>query len=193
MIHRHNNETRENGQHCCTKFETSQKNQPPHEVRQPANSTNQKTIGINKLGTLLSSQTTGATGTKHNQTVMSSLRSNFSSLPAPLRVPQIRTVPWIFVSGGPSRCLDAHSASGPFSISWGVCRPHRGNSITIGSDGRKRQIDGDPSPVRRSRSAQPASTIARLRFPRRTRRYRPWSSSCCPTTWSASVIFTLLT
>jgi hypothetical protein len=27
-------------------------------VRQPANSTNQKTIGINKLGTLLSSQTT---------------------------------------------------------------------------------------------------------------------------------------
>jgi hypothetical protein len=28
-------------------------------VRQPANSTNQKTIGINKLGTLLSSQTTG--------------------------------------------------------------------------------------------------------------------------------------
>ncbi|MHA7220704.1 hypothetical protein ACX80L_17700, partial [Arthrobacter sp. MDT1-48-3] len=37
----------------------SQKNQPPHGVRQPANSTNQKTIGINKLGTLLSSQTTG--------------------------------------------------------------------------------------------------------------------------------------
>ncbi|WP_334685966.1 hypothetical protein, partial [Arthrobacter sp. CAN_A2] len=32
----------------------------------PANSTNQKTIGINKLGTLLSSQTTGTTGTKHN-------------------------------------------------------------------------------------------------------------------------------
>ncbi|MFJ6004081.1 hypothetical protein, partial [Arthrobacter sp. NPDC092385] len=31
----------------------------PHGVRQPANSTNQKTIGINKLGTLLSSQTTG--------------------------------------------------------------------------------------------------------------------------------------
>ncbi|WP_206687081.1 hypothetical protein, partial [Arthrobacter bussei] len=28
-------------------------------ARQPANSTNQKTIGINKLGTLLSSQTTG--------------------------------------------------------------------------------------------------------------------------------------
>ncbi|MHA7210954.1 hypothetical protein, partial [Arthrobacter sp. MDT1-65] len=37
----------------------SQKNQPPHNMRQPANSTNQKTIGINKLGTLLSSQTTG--------------------------------------------------------------------------------------------------------------------------------------
>ncbi len=50
-------------------------------MRQPANSTNQKTIGINKLGTLLSSQTTAATGTKHNQTVMSSLRSNFTSLP----------------------------------------------------------------------------------------------------------------
>ncbi|MEC5201182.1 hypothetical protein RCH21_003438, partial [Arthrobacter sp. PL16] len=28
-------------------------------AQQPANSTNQKTIGINKLGTLLSSQTTG--------------------------------------------------------------------------------------------------------------------------------------
>ncbi|WP_334685906.1 hypothetical protein, partial [Arthrobacter sp. CAN_A2] len=35
-------------------------------ARQPANSTNQKTIGINKLGTLLSSQTTGTTGTKHD-------------------------------------------------------------------------------------------------------------------------------
>jgi hypothetical protein len=84
MIHRHNTEPRENGTPCCTKFETSQKNQPPHEVRQPANSTNQKTIGINKLGTLLSSQTTAATGTKHDQTVMSSLRSNFTSLPPPL-------------------------------------------------------------------------------------------------------------
>ncbi|WP_434995978.1 hypothetical protein [Arthrobacter sp. Ld5] len=61
MHYRHNNTTRENGRHCCTKFETSQKNQPPHGVRQPANSTNQKTIGINKLGTLLSSQTTGTT------------------------------------------------------------------------------------------------------------------------------------
>ncbi|WP_219815452.1 hypothetical protein, partial [Arthrobacter sp. B0490] len=50
----------------------------------PANSTNQKTIGINKLGTLLSSQTTGATGTKHDQTIMSSLRSNFTSLPLPV-------------------------------------------------------------------------------------------------------------
>ncbi|MEV7607293.1 hypothetical protein AB0N65_17815, partial [Paenarthrobacter sp. NPDC089322] len=47
------------------------------------NSTNQKTIGINKLGTLLSSQTTG-----HNQhhphpkPGPGSLRSNFSNLPA---------------------------------------------------------------------------------------------------------------
>ncbi|WP_434992594.1 hypothetical protein, partial [Arthrobacter sp. Ld5] len=47
-------------------FETSQKNQPPHGVRQPANSTNQKTIGINKLGTLLSSQTTGTTDYSRN-------------------------------------------------------------------------------------------------------------------------------
>ncbi|WP_219816118.1 hypothetical protein, partial [Arthrobacter sp. B1805] len=59
----------------------------------PANSTNQKTIGINKLGTLLSSQTTGATGTKHNQTVMSSLRSNFSSLPALFPFVQIGRFP----------------------------------------------------------------------------------------------------
>ncbi|WP_334684300.1 hypothetical protein, partial [Arthrobacter sp. CAN_A6] len=36
-------------------------------ARQPANSTNQKTIGINKLGTLLSSQTTDTIDTKHNQ------------------------------------------------------------------------------------------------------------------------------
>ncbi|WP_219815779.1 hypothetical protein, partial [Arthrobacter sp. SX1312] len=57
------------------------------------NSTNQKTIGINKLGTLLSSQTTGTTGTKHDQTIMSSLRSNFSSLPAPTPQPQIRSIP----------------------------------------------------------------------------------------------------
>ncbi|WP_222861892.1 hypothetical protein, partial [Arthrobacter echini] len=41
-------------------FETSQKNQPPPQRRRPANSTNQQTIGIKKLGTLLSSQTTGA-------------------------------------------------------------------------------------------------------------------------------------
>ncbi|WP_206604389.1 hypothetical protein, partial [Arthrobacter pityocampae] len=62
MHYRHNDSTRENGHHHCTKFETSQKNQPPHTgVRQPANSTNQQTIGINKLGTLLSSQTTGTT------------------------------------------------------------------------------------------------------------------------------------
>ena len=85
MHYRHNTTTRENGRPRCTKFETSQKNQPPHRMRQPANSTNQKTIGINKLGTLLSSQTTGATGTKHNQTAVSSLRSNFTSLPAPTR------------------------------------------------------------------------------------------------------------
>ncbi len=49
---------------CCTKFETSQKNRPTtRKCGKPANSTNQKTIGINKLGTLLSSQTTGTTGT----------------------------------------------------------------------------------------------------------------------------------
>ncbi|WP_225668193.1 hypothetical protein, partial [Arthrobacter sp. AET 35A] len=41
-----------------------------------------KTIGINKHGTLLSSQTTDTPGTKQNQTVPSSLRSNFSNLPA---------------------------------------------------------------------------------------------------------------
>ncbi|MBG6192463.1 hypothetical protein IWX64_003435 [Arthrobacter sp. CAN_A212] len=40
-----------------------------------------KTIGINKHGTLLSSQTTDTPGTKQNQTVPSSLRSNFSNLP----------------------------------------------------------------------------------------------------------------
>jgi hypothetical protein len=30
MIHRHNTEPRENEEPRCTKFETSQKNQPPH-------------------------------------------------------------------------------------------------------------------------------------------------------------------
>ena len=30
MHYRHNDTTRENGRHHCTKFETSQKNQPPH-------------------------------------------------------------------------------------------------------------------------------------------------------------------
>ncbi|WP_216698854.1 hypothetical protein, partial [Arthrobacter sp. H20] len=40
-----------------------------------------KTIGINKHGTLLSSQTTDTPGTKQNQTVPPSLRSNFSNLP----------------------------------------------------------------------------------------------------------------
>ena len=54
------------GRPCCTKFETSQKNQPTTPKRgRPAHSTNQKTIGINKLGTLLSSQTTGTTGTRN--------------------------------------------------------------------------------------------------------------------------------
>jgi hypothetical protein len=59
MHYRHNTNPRENGNPCCTKFETSQKNQPTtRRCGRPANSTNQKTIGINKLGTLLSSQTT---------------------------------------------------------------------------------------------------------------------------------------
>lgn len=71
-----------------TATSTAQNSKPakkttPHTTCNAANSTNQKTIGINKLGTLLSSQTTDTTGTKHNQTAMPSLRSNFSSLPPP--------------------------------------------------------------------------------------------------------------
>ncbi|WP_220126157.1 hypothetical protein, partial [Pseudarthrobacter sp. B4EP4b] len=41
-----------------------------------------KTIGINKLGTLLSSQTTDTPGTTTTTTSHGSLRSNFSKLPA---------------------------------------------------------------------------------------------------------------
>jgi hypothetical protein len=45
----------------------NQPKKPAHHTGcgKPANSTNQKTIGINKLGTLLSSQTTGTTGTRN--------------------------------------------------------------------------------------------------------------------------------
>ncbi|MDQ0632092.1 hypothetical protein QFZ40_000001, partial [Arthrobacter pascens] len=45
------------------------KTRPNHEVADPAKTTNQKTIGINKLGTLLSSQTTDTpdTTTTKNQ------------------------------------------------------------------------------------------------------------------------------
>jgi hypothetical protein len=39
------------------------KTRPPTGADSPVNSTNQKTIGINKLGTLLSSQTTDTPGT----------------------------------------------------------------------------------------------------------------------------------
>ncbi|MBT8163126.1 hypothetical protein, partial [Arthrobacter sp. GN70] len=46
----------------------------------PSKSTNQKTIGINKLGTLLSSQTTDTPDT--TQQPSGSLRSNFSILAA---------------------------------------------------------------------------------------------------------------
>ena len=42
-----------------------------------------KTIGINKLGTLLSSQTTDTPGTTTTTTSHGSLRSNFSNLPDP--------------------------------------------------------------------------------------------------------------
>ncbi|MEV7475068.1 hypothetical protein AB0N33_15330, partial [Pseudarthrobacter oxydans] len=42
-----------------------------------------KTIGINKLGTLLSSQTTDTPGTTTSKKHRGSLRSNFSNLPDP--------------------------------------------------------------------------------------------------------------
>jgi hypothetical protein len=48
------------------KIRNQPKNQPPHGGEMTSKSTNQKTIGINKHGTLLSSQTTEAPGTKHN-------------------------------------------------------------------------------------------------------------------------------
>ncbi|WP_346028013.1 hypothetical protein, partial [Arthrobacter parietis] len=38
----------------------------PHQGEMTSKSTNQKTIGINKHGTLLSSQTTETPGAKHN-------------------------------------------------------------------------------------------------------------------------------
>ncbi|QQQ64130.1 hypothetical protein JHQ56_08165 [Paenarthrobacter ureafaciens] len=53
------------------------------------NSTNQKTIGINKLGTLLSSQTTDTYRHHHQPKASRSLRSNFSNLPEPARSWQI--------------------------------------------------------------------------------------------------------
>jgi hypothetical protein len=40
--------------------------QPPHGTRQPADNLQPKKFGINKLGTLLSSQTTGTPGTRNN-------------------------------------------------------------------------------------------------------------------------------
>ncbi|MET4590817.1 hypothetical protein ABIA70_002430, partial [Arthrobacter sp. 754] len=46
--------------------------------KQPIN----KTIGINKLGTLLSSQTTDTPGTTTTLLSRGSLRSNFPNLPA---------------------------------------------------------------------------------------------------------------
>ena len=42
------------------KIRNQPKNQPPHQGEMTSKSTNQKTIGINKHGTLLSSQTTEA-------------------------------------------------------------------------------------------------------------------------------------
>jgi len=54
-----------------------------------------KKIGVNKLGTLLSSQTTGAPG-NHATTLLgrpATLRSNFSNLPDPRVAPQIRRQP----------------------------------------------------------------------------------------------------
>ncbi|MBT8160787.1 hypothetical protein, partial [Arthrobacter sp. GN70] len=62
-------------------------NQPKNQTtthggaQQPSKSTNQKTIGINKLGTLLSSQTTDTPDT--TQQPSGSLRSNFPNLPEP--------------------------------------------------------------------------------------------------------------
>lgn len=49
-----------------------------------------QTIGINKLGTLLSSQTTGATGFSDHSFAIVSLRSNFSSLDHPFSPCQLR-------------------------------------------------------------------------------------------------------
>jgi hypothetical protein len=66
MHYRHNTGPRENGKPLLHKIRNQPK-KPAHHTGcgRPANSTNQKTIGINKLGTLLSSQTTGTTGTKN--------------------------------------------------------------------------------------------------------------------------------
>ncbi|MHA7281330.1 hypothetical protein ACX80H_16455, partial [Arthrobacter sp. MDT2-2] len=77
----------------------SQKNQPPHGVRQPANSTNQKTIGINKLGTLLSSQTTGTndysqTGRFHALSGLFSLVVTFTAYFIPFSLVKSPAVPY---------------------------------------------------------------------------------------------------
>ncbi|WP_309931060.1 hypothetical protein, partial [Arthrobacter sp. 1088] len=67
------------------KIRNQLKTKPPHTgVRSSLAiiSTNQKTIGINKLGTLLSSQTTGHYSKAEPPAFAGSLRSNFSNLPA---------------------------------------------------------------------------------------------------------------
>ena len=52
--------------HAAQNSKPAKKPATPHRSGMTSKSTNQKTIGINKHGTLLSSQTTEAPGTKHN-------------------------------------------------------------------------------------------------------------------------------
>ncbi|WP_285247466.1 hypothetical protein, partial [Pseudarthrobacter sp. efr-133-R2A-89] len=60
---RHNQAGGNNTTPGCTKFETSQKHHAHHGVAAQHIQPIHKTIGINKLGTLLSSQTTDTPGT----------------------------------------------------------------------------------------------------------------------------------
>src|SRR5215217_2569831 len=146
MHYRHKDTTRENGRHPCTKFETSQKNQPPHESA--------ATSKFNQSKNNRYQQTWHTIEFSNNRSYRHQTQPNRCVLapkqlfkPTPTRpIPQIRsqphhppkpaprptskpTQPTTNQKPIPAPCT-AHAGT-TSTLSKGVRHPHRGNHITI--------------------------------------------------------------
>lgn len=129
MHYRHNDSTRENGHHHCTKFETSQKNQPPHtgcaatsQFNQSKNNRYQQTWHTIEFS--------NNRHTRHHHNISAVDRSGATFQTYPIRTPEAnRLVPirCPFPTSPPTTLPEPDDAKSPNFIGrmWGFVAPRR--------------------------------------------------------------------